>query len=168
VATGIYVAIEVFDDVFCQNETGFDTWRGDCVQLAIDLDPRKEESRTGNDLADKGSRHRYSEIGLALTKNGAQAYRTRAYDEEKLPIELIASKDLSLSVKHNGNRILYEAAIPWRTLGGEKCPESGMIGFALSINDRDTVDQVDPSGIEVFPLKDTKKFGLMLLGACNQ
>ncbi len=164
----LYVAVEVIDDIYCQDETGYATWRGDCVQLAIDLDPRKEEIRTGNDLADKGSRHRYTEIDLALTKNGAEAYRTTSYDGEKLPVGPIASKELTLAVKRTGNHLIYEAAIPWRTLGGEKKFDAGMIGFALSINDRDNTKQVDPSAMGAFPLKDPRKFGLLLLGDCGK
>ncbi len=160
----LYVAVEATDDVYRQDATGYSTWQGDCVQLAIDLDPGKEEIHTGNELADKGSRHRHTEIDLALTKSGAEAYRTASYDGEKFPVSAIAPKDLKLAVKRDGNRMVYEAAIPWRTLGGEKKPESGMIGFALSVNDRDTAEQIDPSALGVFPLKDPRKFGLLLLG----
>jgi hypothetical protein len=159
----LYVAVDVTDDIHCQPHIGYNTWKGDCVQLAIDLDARRDEIRTGNDLADKGSRHRVSEISLALTAKGAEAYRTMSFDEQKLPIATIAGKDIALAVTRTGTRTIYEAAIPWQTLGGQTCPADPMIGFAISINDADTADQVDPSAVGAFVLKDTRKFGRLLL-----
>jgi len=160
----LYVAAEVTDDVYFQDQAGFTTWMGDCVQLNIDLDPRKDDRKTGNDLADKGNRHRMSEINFTLTAKGPEAYRTVSFDDQKFPIALLKAGELPLVVRHDGNRLIYEAAIPWKTLGGEGPPKDGLIGFAMSINDRDDVKQVDPTALSVFQLKDTRKFGLMVLG----
>jgi hypothetical protein len=160
----LYLAAEVTDDVYFQDQTGFLTWMGDCIQMDIDLDPRKDDRRTGNDLADKGNRHRFSEINLALTSKGPEAYRTVTFDEQKFPLTLLTAKDLPLVVRHNGNRLIYEAAIPWKTLGGDGPPKDGLLGFAMSVNDRDNVKQVDPTALSAFQLKDTRKFGLMILG----
>jgi hypothetical protein len=137
---------------------------GDCIQLDIDLDPRKDDRRTGNDLADKGNRHRMSEINFALTAKGPEAYRTVSFDDQKFPLALLAAKDLPLVVRHHGNRLIYEAAIPWKTLGTGAPPKDGLLGFALSVNDRDDIKQVDPTALSAFQLKDTRKFGLMILG----
>lgn len=160
----LYLAATVTDDVYFQNQTGFHTWMGDCIQLDIDLDPRKDDRRTGNDLADKGNRHRMSEINFALTAKGPEAYRTVSFDDQKFPLALLAARDLPLVVKHEGNRLIYEAAIPWKTLGGDGPPKDGLLGFALSVNDQDDIKQVDPTALSAFQLKDTRKFGLMILG----
>jgi hypothetical protein len=149
--------------VYFQHQTGFTTWMGDCIQLDIDPDPRKDDRKTGNDLADKGNRHRLSEINFTLTAKGPEGYRTVSFDEQKFPLTLLAAKELPLAVVHQGNRMIYEAAIPWKTLGGDGPPKDGLIGFAMSINDRDDVKQVDPTALSAFQLKDTRKFGLMVL-----
>ena len=71
-AVTLYLAFDVDDPIYVQDNTGYDTWKGDCVQLEFNLDPAKSASSTGNDLEDARS-FRVSEIDLALTKNGPEA-----------------------------------------------------------------------------------------------
>jgi hypothetical protein len=66
----LYVAFEVNEDVFVQNQTGPMTWKGDCVQMDFNLAPEKELILTGNHLADAAAGKPVSEIDLALTHNG--------------------------------------------------------------------------------------------------
>ena len=159
----LYLAAEVTDDVYFQDQTGFHTWMGDCIQLDLDLDPRKEDRRTGNELADKANRHRVSEINLALTAKGPEAFRTVTFDDQKFPMTQLTPTDLPLAVTRHNNRLTYETAIPWKTLGADGPPKDGLIGFALTINDKDDANQVDPSALGAFQLKDTRKFGRMFL-----
>ncbi len=169
-ARALYVAFDVTDNVFLQDKTGFDTWWQDCVQLAIDLDPRLGASTSGNLLADAGMRHRHTEIDLALTKNGPEAYRTITFDPAKLPAALLTADQCKLTVVREGTRILYQAAIPWTTLGATRAPAAGSaIGLAATVNDSDDPAQHDPKAIGLFggiyPTKETSKFGLLVLAA---
>ncbi|MFA6568897.1 MAG: sugar-binding protein, partial [Victivallales bacterium] len=155
--------------------TGFDTWNGDCIQLDLDLDPRKIVLASGNLLLDNdsSSKRRHTEIDLALTKNGSEAYRTRTFDPDKLPIALLQSDKIKLDVVKTGDgKLIYEAAIPWDTLGLTGKPKAGdAIGIAAAINDRDEVSpkQADVTAIGLFDgmagaNKNPEKFGYVVLG----
>jgi len=85
------------------------------------------------------------------------------FDEQKFPLTQLTPTDLPLAVTRHGNRLTYEIAIPWNTLGADGPPKDGLIGFALTINDKDDANQVDPSALGAFQLKDTRKFGRMFL-----
>ncbi|OGV62451.1 MAG: hypothetical protein A3K19_33375 [Lentisphaerae bacterium RIFOXYB12_FULL_65_16] len=168
--TALYVAFEVLDDVFMQRETGFNTWRDDCLQLGFNLDPGKQYAETGNELVDREARQRYSEIDLALTPQAPEAYRTASSHQQKRPVALLKPEDLTLAmvktdVGEGRVKLVYEAAIPWRTLGADTAPAPDtLIGVAGTVNDRDTADQRDPSALGFFPLKTPKEFGLLWLG----
>jgi len=164
----LYFACEVSENVYVQPFTGWDTWKADCVQLAFDLDTGKEIKPTGNALADKNQQVRYTEIDLALTARGAEAYRTVTFNPETLGAGRISSKDLKLAVTKkkgpNGVILEYEAAIPWRTIGAETAPVAGSrIGIAGTVNHADDPQQADPTALGWFTLKDPKKFGGLFL-----
>jgi hypothetical protein len=116
-----------------------------------------------------GSVHRYSEIALALTKKGPQAYRTVSFNKEKFPVGLIPAAKLNLAIVKTGRKrnviLVYEAAIPWKTLGNLKAPRPGaIIGIAATINDMDSPNQRDPSALGIFKLKNPAQFGILVLG----
>ncbi|MFZ2655921.1 MAG: sugar-binding protein [Victivallales bacterium] len=167
--TCLYIAYDVIDDVFVQDKAGWDTWKGDCIQLGFDLDYGKEQENTGNTLADAGSAKRISEIDVALTGNGPEAYRTATFDKEKFPIRLLSSPEISLAVKREAGRTVYEAAIPWKTLGGLNPPKKGdVIGAYATINDMDesAQQQQDPSAFGLFipsTAQHGKQFGTIAL-----
>jgi len=165
---GLYLAAEVTDDTFLQPNTGYDTWKGDCIQLGYDLDPGKESGSSGNLLADAGNRHRAGEIDLALTPQGPQAFRTIGWDAERQPVRLLSAEELPLSVTRAGSRLLYEATIPWATLGLAAAPAAGdRVGIALAVNDMDRADQPEPKALGLFggitPAKDPARFGVLVL-----
>ncbi len=167
-AAGLYLAADVTDDVFVQDQTGFNTWKGDCLQVGLDLDPGKQEGSTGNLLADAGSRHRAGELDLALTTNGPEAYRTITWDKDKLPVRLLTSAELRLAVKRRAGGLRYEAAVPWATLGLAAPPRAGeRLGLAVAVNDLDDPKQLDPKALGLFggitPTKDPRLFGQMVL-----
>jgi hypothetical protein len=169
-ARALYLAFDVTDDVFLQDKTGFDTWWQDCVQVAFDLDPRLAVQRSGNLVADVVSRHRHTEVDLALTRNGPEAFRTITFDQQKLPCALLSADQVKLSIVRDGTRVLYQAAIPWTALGATSAPSPGsMIGLAATVNDSDDPAQKDPKAIGLFggiyPTKDPARFGLLLLAA---
>ena len=165
----LYFACEVLDDKYVQEYTGFMTWKGDCIQLAFDLDPGMKEMESGNLLADAGSRRRASEISLALTSLGPQAYRTISFNNELFPMGELGQERLQLAVVRREGKLIYEAAIPWTKLGTPKPPNPGeRIGIALAVSDMDDPQQRDPSAVGLFagivPPKDPGKFGLLILG----
>jgi len=168
-AEALYLAVEVTDDVFLQEREGFNTWHDDSLQLAFDTEPGKVVSGAGNVLAEAGQRTN-SEIDLALTKGGPEAYRTIAPGASKLPVALIERKALPLVIVKREGGVTYEAAIPWPTLGLSAPPKPGaVLGVALTVNDSDDPKQLDPKAVGLFggitPTKDPAQFGQMVLGA---
>ncbi len=165
----LYLSVDVTDDVFLQDNTGFDTWRGDCLQLGFDLDAGKAVTTTGNLVADIAGRHRSSEIDLALTKLGPEAYRTSSYDGNALKVGQLTPQELKVAVVHRDGKLYYEASIPWITLGRGDAPKPGeRIGVALTANDMDTPKQTDPKAVGLFggiaAVKDITQYGVMTLG----
>ena len=165
----LYFAAEVTDDVFLQEKTGFDTWSEDCIQLAFDPDPGRVIESSGNLLADVGNRKRNSEIDIALTKSGPEAYRSLTFDEKKLPVALIPAARLKLAVVRKGDKMLYQAAIPWDELGMTPPKAGSVLGIAVAVNDRDdAVKETDPKALCLFggisPTKNPALFGTLLLG----
>lgn len=55
----LYLTAEMSDDAFHQDYTGTDIWRGDCLQLAFNLDPQI------SDAAPNASDRRTSELTVA-------------------------------------------------------------------------------------------------------
>jgi len=168
----LYVDTRVVDDVHLQPNTGYDTWKGDCVQLAFDLDPGKQQASTGNQFADLGGKHRASEIDLALTPEGTQAFRTITFDAERLPVRLLTNDELALDAnadrREGSGSIGYFASIPWATLGLAEAPRVGdRIGLAVAINDMDDPAEQEPKALGLFggitPTKDPAQFGCALL-----
>jgi hypothetical protein len=167
----LYVRAEVTDDTFRQNYQGADTWKEDALQLAFNLDPRKEESRTGNLLADDASRQRKCELAVALTAAGPEIFRHITFDAQRFPLGLLPAGEVTARIRRDEGEktTTYVLAIPWKTLGGDQAPRAGeSIGLAVAVNDSDSAAQKDPSALGLFggiiPNKDSRKFGQLLLG----
>jgi hypothetical protein len=63
---------------------------------------------------------------------------------------------------------VYEAAIPWGTLGLTAAPASGeFIGTAINVNDMNDPKQLDPAALGLFGgiagTKNSDKYGTLLL-----
>lgn len=146
----LYLAVEVTDDAFVQEYAGFNTWKGDCLQVGIDTEPSAGKELTGNLLADTGSRTNV-EIDLALTPSGPQVYRTLSPDATRLPVRLLTAAEAQLSVTRTEHGLRYEAALPWKSLGrAAGPPAAGRLGFALAVNDMDDPKQLDPKALGLF------------------
>ncbi len=159
----LHLNAEVDDDVFFQPYTGFNTWKGDCIQLGIDIDAEKPFEESGNQVADNAS-HRTSELDFALTSKGPEIYRTSSFDSKELPVDLLGKDEASLKVERKGAKTIYEAAIPWKALGLKEAPKAGSaIGIAASFNDLDDEKQLDPSALGCFTLKKPALFGKLTL-----
>jgi hypothetical protein len=166
--TAFYLACTARDDVFVQDQTGFMTWKGDCLQVAFDLDPDRGGEASGNLLADKARPRRVTEIDLALTAVGPEAYRTISFSPERLPVAVLGPEAVRLAALRDGADVTYEVAIAWAALGAEEPPAAGStIGFALTVNDLDEPGQPDPSALGLFGgiagKKEPDRFGRVLL-----
>jgi hypothetical protein len=92
-----------------------------------------------------------------------------SFNKEALAVGPIAASALPLAVVKKdagaeGVSVIYEAAIPWKTLGADTAPAPGtLLGFGLTVNNKDDEKQTDPSALGAFDLKDPNKFGWLLL-----
>lgn len=129
----LYVALRVHDDVFLQTKAGTAVWGQDSVQIG--LDPAPEEKADYNPLVGAFGKRLY-EYGLSLTQGGPQVWRWCSGDPERLPPEA-AETDARLSVARDGPEVVYEAELPWRSLGVESAESGRTMGLALAVNDDD-------------------------------
>ena len=135
----LYMLAVVRDNVFMQKNTGRLTWEGDCLQCGFCIDPWKDVPRTGNTVSDEANSPRQTEINLALTQNGPEAWRSVVFPvNSNLPIGMLSRADCSLVINRKDGTITYEAAFPWKSLGLERAPKPGScIKLAIAVNDKD-------------------------------
>jgi hypothetical protein len=118
-AEHLFVAADVRDDAFHQEQRGFAIWQGDCIQMALCPGPPRDEPGYEGVV----------EFGLALTPQGPRAFQ---WIPEQREVE-----GAHLVVERSEGRVLYEAAIPWASLGGWR-PEAGAsLGWSFTVNDAD-------------------------------
>jgi hypothetical protein len=163
----LYFACEVESSTHTQPYHGADIWRGDCIQMGINLTPSGAATKTGNMLADQGSLA-YTELSLALTSDGPTAVRSITFDPARLPTGAIAATDLPLAITRRGGKTIYEAALPWSQLGVSSTPPpSGSLGIAATVNKIYAPTQSDPCALGLFDgiasSKDPDRFGTLLL-----
>lgn len=162
----LYVACDVDAATRLQPFDDDRIWRGDSIQLAVNLTPGDIAS-TGNVAADLGSLI-YTETNLALTDSGPVCYRSVTCDPVRLPLGKVAEPDIRLSAVAFSGRTAYYAAIPWKTLGARSAPAAGStIGIAVAVNKIFTPAQTEPTGLGLYDgiahEKDPSKFGTLLL-----
>ena len=143
-ANSLLVETVVSDNIFTNCWTGFDTWRGDSVQLGFARAALKKS--TGNFQTDMQEVAK-SEITLAMTKDGPRAYRTETFDPARFPSDIkgsgeIPASELPLEIRHatNGTEIVtrYRAAVPWRFLNIRQPTVGQVVRLAAFANDNDT------------------------------
>ena len=147
-----YIAAAVADDTHFQEESGFQIWRGDCIQLAF---------RDGPPNPDPGFDGTEHEVGLTL-----------APDATPLLFQWMPGKcalrEGQLAVARSAGQTVYEAAIPWSALGVTRVAAGRRLSWSVTVNDN------DGKGFEgwlewtpgVCGSKDSSAFGwLMLAGA---
>lgn len=161
----LYIAAQVGDDVFFQNGVDADLWKEDCLQLAFNLDPGVSDSDPN------AEDRRTSELTVALTKNGPEAFRALASASSRLALGPVPEDRIPLAIKKIGaGDLVYEMAIPWTELGmasGESPKPGSTIGFAATVNEVRSDDQSDPTALGIFggiaADKDVDKHGSLLL-----
>lgn len=119
-ATFLYLAAEVKDNVQHQEEDGFQMWRGDCIQLAFrDGAPNRKTGYDGTEY----------EVGLTQSPQGPVVFQ---WAPGAAPVA-----DAKLVVRREGDTTVYEAAIPWTSLGISQ-PRSGKrVSWSTTVNDND-------------------------------
>lgn len=115
----LYVSAAVTDDVQYQQWTAGDVWQGDSLQLTFAAGAPGEDTRT------------YHEIGLSLTPSGPQLYQWLPADQGGT-----LSGTLAVVRDDTTSRTVYEAAIPWASLGGWD-PSDALFSSSIAINDND-------------------------------
>ena len=170
-AKSLLVEVDVCDDVFCNTRTGFQSWRGDSVQLGFAKSALA--GTTGNYQTDILERA-LSEITLALTTNGPSAYRTQTYDPVRFPCDKRGGGEISsdlmprtINVTTNGSGVMirYRAAVPWEFLN-IRDPHPGLVcRMAAFANDNDGKTAIGKS-TRWFELKESvpKGFAYVTLG----
>ena len=165
----LYLGVEVTDDVWEQRHTGNMVWQGDCLQFGFNPDHGRQFELSGNGLADAALQPRATEMALALTKDGPQAYRHMTFNPAKLKAAQLTQQEVLLAVVWKDGKLTYEAAIPWKELGYDAAPRDGdILGLGMSANDSDDPKQPDPSALGIFQLKKIDGFGMLILGGTLQ
>lgn len=117
----LYVAAAVTDDVFDQTHHGYNTWKGDNIQLGISaMMP----------WTDGEWPQRWHEIGLALTPSGLEAFRSNG------PRGSGRIREGQIVVRRERQVTIYECALPWSELGEEMRDQRGL-AFGIYVNDAD-------------------------------
>ena len=116
----LYLAIEVTDNAFFQDQEGFTIWQGDCIQLAFRAGaPNPKQGYDGSEF----------EVGLTKSPNGPVMFQWAP--------GAAAVKDGKFAVVRGPSATVYEAAIPWSALG-VKAPSSGKrVAWSTTVNDND-------------------------------
>jgi len=155
--TYLYLAVKVIDDQYAQNASGIDLYKGDSIELLLDVDL----------LGDLNSRELNNDDyqlvispGKGSTSGNKEAYLY--YPTGK------AGSRTDVKIASEGGSGLYriEAAIPWSIFG--ITPADGQrYGFAVSVSDNDREDQnVQQSMVSMVPnrrLTDPTTWALLTL-----
>lgn len=123
-ADNLYVAIDVTDDVYSQDETGGNIWKGDSVQLAFDPLHNPDAMR-----------HRVDdyEYGFALASKGPVVWRWKSGPGKSNG--LVTTVPLAIGKREGG--LVYEAIIPFTELEPIAPLVKPDCGFTIAVNDSD-------------------------------
>ncbi|MGB9607960.1 MAG: sugar-binding protein, partial [bacterium] len=116
-----YFCMRVLDDVFNQPYQGGDIWKGDSVQIGLGLSPLEDIAGVY-----------YAEGGLALTQKGKLLW---VWHAPGIPYEG-EFQELNFAIGREGKEIVYEAAIPYRSLNFP-ISSGAWIGLDIIVNDND-------------------------------
>lgn len=132
-ANNLYIGVKVHDDVYVQNASGADLFKGDSIEILLDTNVAGDyyyDSLSPDDF----------QLGISPGRpdvNGTkEAYRW-------LPANLAGTRSnvvIASSRSETEKITRYEVAIPWSTF--EVTPKSGQhFGFAFSVSDNDNPSQ---------------------------
>jgi hypothetical protein len=157
--SGLFVAVQVDDDVHVQTQTGNQIFRGDGVSLQIDTD------REG-DLAPVLSPDDF-QVNLSpgdFAGIPVSAYLFRGAPDGGL-LDAPGNR-IAIAARPNGQGYLLEALIPWEDL--DVSPSAGAImGVALNVDDNDgpgtAIQEVLKSHVATRTFADPTSWGRMIL-----
>ena len=124
-----YMYAEVTDDIFCNTSPIIAYWNGDSIQFGVIF------KDSGVVLIGQAGTT-FHEIGLAMTPTGPSAYRTLSQSGLYPRGEV---ENAEVMIKRNGNKTIYEAKIPWKSLllPNQQPKEGDTMGFSFLINEND-------------------------------
>jgi len=132
-ANKLYIAAYVKDDVFVQNQSGANLFRGDSLELMLD-------TNLGGDSSNAFLNSDDYQLGISpggLTSGNNPAPQVYRWYPSNLKGGL---SNVAVASSKVGDGYLVEAAIPWSVLG--VTPYGGLsMGFALSVSDNDASGQ---------------------------
>ena len=122
-----YFAAEVTDPVHVQDRTKSSIWAHDCVHLGFDM----LHDTLSPEFSGKGGHDGQNdfEVGLALTKEGPQAYEWYSGSQPTRGLETNAK----VAVRREGNKTYYELAKPWEDLDRYEPAAGRVIGFGFVV-----------------------------------
>ncbi|MGD8731268.1 MAG: sugar-binding protein [Anaerolineales bacterium] len=131
-ATYLYLGVRRFDDTFVQVSTGRYMYRGDDVEIQLDLDLEGDYSSTLVSSDD---------YQIGFSPGNFDGLQPEAYRWFPRSVEgTLASVDVETEKSSNGYSL--EVRIPW-TVFGHTPSENERFGFALSLSDNDLVGVSD-------------------------
>ncbi|MCX7824874.1 MAG: hypothetical protein N2689_04890, partial [Verrucomicrobiae bacterium] len=130
-----YLAAEVTDDKIRQTERGAGIWKGDCIQIYLDVAPDEEAGRSHfgkGQFQIAFSPGNFQKTGDSLADCPPEAYCFKPAD--------FALKGAVVAAQQTDRGYTLEAAVPW-TLLGVKLPAVGMpVSFEVAVFDTDGME----------------------------
>ncbi len=122
----LYVAFKVYDDIYVQNASGKNMYKGDSLELLVD------SNLYGDVYSQQLSSDDYQ---LGISGGNTEGLKPEAY--LWFPTSKEGDKtNVKIAYQFDGTLYRAEAAIPWSVLG--VTPTADMVlGFAASVNDND-------------------------------
>ena len=156
-STYLYLAVKVFDDIYVQNASGANLYKGDSIELLLSTSPDADSSKLGLTAADY-------QIGISPGRPsiGVNMEAYLWYPQSKAGS--LSNVAIGAVPMTGGYRI--EFAIPWSVFG--ITPVKGQVlGFAVSVSDNDNktqdVQQTIVSSVPHRALTDPTTWGLVTL-----
>jgi hypothetical protein len=129
-ATYLYLGVKVHDNVYAQNATGVNLFKGDSIEVLLDTDVASDffSTKTSADDFQLGISPGLGGVGGATE---AYLWQPSNLAGSRTQVKVVALRSDSAGITR------YEVAIPWSVFG--VTPKSGKhFGFALSVSDNDS------------------------------
>lgn len=131
---GLYLRVQINDNVFRQERKPGLMWKEDSIQVAFDIDAATKPF-TPN-LLEGYQGHCVVGYTIALSQSDPVVYRYSELDPRNVLKKGLCSV-VSAAITRNEQTIDYDLFFPWSELGSKKLPEVPYLGFSLLINDTD-------------------------------
>ena len=157
-ADGLYIAVQVTDDVLRAGPEGSDQWQGDGIEIQFDR-------RLADDFADTRANDDDTQIGLA--PDSAFQY-LRGY--RWLPLAAEGRFDPPSAVTITPGQYNLEVLVPWLyfDVGSADLQPGARFGFNVSVNDNDAETPAQQTVISASPARTTHdnptEWGTLVLG----